>query len=187
MKQFFLVMFMFLIFIIGKEVEAHSYLKSSFPEHGSVIEENVQQLILNFDGGIEQNSKVDIVGSNHGEVEINQIVVESPILYVTLSAPLTTDDYEVKWVVIGDDGHPTSGNYHFSVFQPFVEEEKEEDVVEEEIVEEEIIERDVTESEETIEDVSPQPERSLNVLLIVAGLSLILAIGFLLYRKQGKK
>lgn len=185
MKRFFLVMFMFLIFIIGREVEAHSYLKSSFPEHGSVIEDHVEQLVLNFDGGIEQSSKVDIVASNHGEVEINQIVVEGPILYVTLSAPLITDDYEVKWVVIGDDGHPTSGNYHFSVIQPFVE-EKEEEVVEE-IVEEEVIERDVTESEETIEDVSPQPEQSLNVLLIVAGLSLILAIGFLLYRKQGKK
>lgn len=179
MKKVFLSFLLLLISVMMFQItaSAHSYLKSSYPEQTSTVNEEVQELQLNFEGGIEATSKVEIYDSNGGLVAIDEVIVVSPTITVHLNEPLVTDDYEVNWYIIGEDGHGTDGQYSFTIVKP-------------EKVAEEAVEELKEEQNPVVEDNSKDREvsnESGNFFLIMIPFVIIsVVVGtFFIYRKKG--
>ncbi|OIJ18988.1 hypothetical protein BKP45_14785 [Anaerobacillus alkalidiazotrophicus] len=186
-KQILLIFILFLpIFVFPNHKGAHSYLQSSFPEQGSVIEEGVSELELVFNAGIEKSSIVEIYGSKENSIAIKELIVESPTIYVTLEEALHTDDYEVRWAVIGDDGHPTDGVFHFSILLPVQEEVEDEKV--EEVEEAEQLDEVLNGENELREEESKNviaDKQSSNLPFIISLIVIGLAVFLFIYRRKG--
>lgn len=183
-------MFFFLISTYG---EAHSYLQQSYPSHGEVIENSIQDISLTFDAGIESSSVIEIFRSNGEEVPLQELIVDSPYIEATLVDPLATDDYKLNWLVIGDDGHPTEGTIEFSIILPQVEEGAKEKVTEQEEANE--TREDVVEERETNEDrndeiaeeqsiIENNQDQSLNILLIGILFIAIIVVLFVVSKRK---
>ena len=196
LKKVFISFFGILIFffLISTYVGAHSYLQQSYPSHGEVIENSVQDISLTFDAGIESSSVIEIFRSNGEEVPLQELIVDSPYIEVTLVDPLPTDDYKLNWLVIGDDGHPTEGTIEFSVILPEIDEEvageevteqEEANELGEEVVEERETDEgrndELTEGKTITEKNSGQ---SLNMLLIGILFIAIIVVLFVVSKRK---
>ncbi len=180
-------------FLISSYVGAHSYVQQSYPSHGEVIENSIQDISLRFDAGIESSSVIEIFRSNGEEVPLQELIVDSPYIEATLVNPLATDDYKLNWLVIGDDGHPTEGTIEFSVILPQVEEGAKEKVTEQEEANE--TGEDVVEERETNEDLNDEiaeeqtitennQDQSLNMLLIGILFIAIIVVLFVVSKRK---
>jgi copper resistance protein C len=186
-KRFCVFVFFISFLLLSVNVHAHSYIKSSFPESDAVTEDRIDQLVITFDSGIEPSAKIEIFNSNGEDVSISHLDVESPTIKVYLDSALETDDYQVNWHIIGEDGHATNGSYSISVIKPVIEEEivSEEKKIEEEAPEEEStaeISEGVTEDEVLVEDEA-KPKSKFYLIGILAIITIFLIV--LQRRKKG--
>ncbi|AST91139.1 hypothetical protein BC6307_07525 [Sutcliffiella cohnii] len=181
-----------LVLTMSKMVLAHSHFVGSNPSDGEVLTESLQEIVLEFDGNIEQGSYIDLATTAGETVEVQDHIIEENMLTGTLASPLENGDYDVNWSVISADGHPLEGSFSFTVNAPVAEPEVEE---QEEITEDpaetpettdEATDQDVAETEEEIAaDEANEGSSSMMIILIVL-LVAIIAGGFFFLAKKRK-
>ncbi|WP_157796502.1 copper resistance CopC family protein [Bacillus sp. FJAT-45037] len=178
--------------LLPSTVFAHSYVSESKPAADEVVSEAVEGLELFFNGGIEQFSTVTVLNENEEEVEIRDIIIDSPTMIVEFDQELPPGQYTVNWMAIGADTHQTEGAYSFTVDESVrqIENEKNE---QEEIAEDQQVEEmteEVVEDESMNEDGSENEEATsfsiIHIILLLGLLSVILyaVVWFTKRRKQ---
>lgn len=109
-----LITTLFLFFVFAQTTFAHTDIKMTTPSDGQIIEGNVNELTLVFETPIESKSIVTLTDENGEEIPLS-ISVNNDTMIAKIETPLENGTYEVKWNIIGEDGHPMSGSYLFMV------------------------------------------------------------------------
>lgn len=100
--------------IVPSVVSAHTSLSSSNPTEGQVVTENIEQITLNFATAIEELSTMELMREGK-KVALEEVKVENKQLIGKISDPLENDSYTILWKIVGEDGHPITGEVNFSV------------------------------------------------------------------------
>lgn len=117
MKKILLATWMF-VFATSTNAFAHTHLGSSTPEEGQVVTEQLSEITLNFEGKIEQSSSFELSNMEGQSISIEEITINEGIMTGTFANPLENGEYQVKWSIIGADGHLMEGEYSFTVNVP---------------------------------------------------------------------
>lgn len=174
---------------ISNSAFAHSHVTGTIPADGEVVTEEVNEIVLNFDGQIEQGSFIDVTTSEGQEVEIQEIIIGEGTLTGTVAEPLPNDEYEVNWNIISADGHPLEGGFSFTVNAPVpenVEEETDEPTEAAEPSTEDQEEAPTEEANEVEEANDAEEASSSTTVLLIVVLAVIAAGSFFFVRKRKK-
>ncbi|MGE6719362.1 copper resistance CopC family protein [Peribacillus frigoritolerans] len=123
-KLLFMLMCMFISISIPTIANAHTELSSSSPKEGEMVTEELDEIVLDFAGAIEELSTMKLMKDGE-EVSLSQVQVQDKKMVGTPSAPLENGSYIIDWTIAGEDGHPISGKVSFSVQIEDMHEEKE--------------------------------------------------------------
>ena len=162
-------------------VQGHSALTSSNPAEGESIEEPLEEIRLDFEGGIEQGSTMSIE-SEEDSPEFEDITVLEQAMVGTFSEALPNGTYTVVWEVISADGHPLEGEILFKVKADNAEEEPAAENVEEESVKPDVMEE--TEAQEAADTGEESGNNWLVTLLIGIAVILLLVSLYGLFVKK---
>ena len=181
-----------LVMCFSTSAFAHSHLHGSNPADGDVVTESLNEIVLEFDGQIEEGSFIEVTTTEGEAVEVQNIVIGEGTLTGTVAEPLANDDYQVNWSIISADGHPLEGEFAFTVDAEVPDATEEEDSAESEAVEEEDTEEpaetDVVEEEqptESTEQVTEEEDSSSSTIgIIIAVIVVIVIFGFFLLRRK---
>jgi copper resistance protein C len=189
MKRILILVIWGIIMITPSYALAHSYMSESSPADGEVVHEAIDELQLLFNAGIEQFSTVTVTKDGKEEIWVEDILIESPSMYVTLESPLEAGTYTVEWVAIGADTHQTEGSYSFSVDEAVVGEADSEEAPQGE-------EEQVAEDSEGMVDDSTVSERETEAvekeasffqpLIIIAAVAGVAFFILLARRRKGR-
>ncbi|MDF1508997.1 copper resistance protein CopC [Robertmurraya sp. DFI.2.37] len=183
MKRFFIALIAFLfVTSISNNAFAHSHLESSNPADGEVVTEALNEIVLDFDGGIEQGSFLEVTTTDGQAVELQDTLIDEDKLTAVAAETLTNGEYQVTWSVISADGHSLDGEFSFTVDAP--------EMVEEEVTEEdsgtETSEQSVDNEELDSTETSDEKESSSLTIVFVV-LAIVLVAGGLIYFTKRKK
>ncbi|MBD8070661.1 copper resistance protein CopC [Bacillus sp. PS06] len=180
-----------LALVISNSVFAHSHLQGSNPADGDVLTEPLTEIVLEFDGNIEQGSFIELTNGAGESVELQDTVIGDGTLTGIASEPLANEEYQVNWSIISADGHPLEGTFSFTVDAPVTEQAEEEEVTEEPAETPETVEEPVDEpeqptetQEETTADEVQEDSSSMPVILFVLLLIIIIAVIFFIMKKR---
>ncbi|WP_058308524.1 copper resistance CopC family protein [Gracilibacillus massiliensis] len=182
-----------LISPLAISVPALSHLEESNPSDGEEVMEQVEDIVLIFDGAIEEGSTLAIANTSGEAIDVQDTIIDESTLTATLSQPLPNDEYEVNWSIISTDGHPLEGNFMFTVNAPVTEETQEEEASEQsevETSEDETLEEettDTTESETSAAD-NEETESTDNMFFITLFIVVVIfaVVGMILMIKRRK-
>lgn len=104
-------------FLFSSLVEAHTPIEDSNPKDGEVITEELHEVSIIFGTKIEQTSKFDVLNSNGEMIEQANFTIQENVMKASFYEPLENGAYQVKWSIIGEDGHPIEGIIAFTVDQ----------------------------------------------------------------------
>lgn len=186
-----LILFSALLFL-PMTAHAHSVLESSTPAEGSVVDEPLEQVVLDFSAGIEQGSGMTMTMDGTA-VDFSEVAVMEDQLIGMPAQELEDGSYVVEYDVLSEDGHPIQGSLAFELQagEEAAQEEPAEEATQEEQAEEatdesEAEEAEATESEETQasdmeqassgESEAPSEDAGSSMTLIIAGIAIILLI-----------
>ncbi len=110
-----------LLFTFVSVTFAHTGLESSNPQNGEVINEELEQITLTFEGKVEQGSTFTLKNANGESITVNNITITENVLSGDLSSPLENGYYTVDWSLIGADGHLIEDSFAFTVDAPIAE------------------------------------------------------------------
>ncbi|MFD1851059.1 copper resistance CopC family protein [Oceanobacillus bengalensis] len=175
---------------------AHSHFHGSSPADGDVVTDPPHEIILEFNGQIEQGSFIDVTTTEGEAVEIQDIIIGEGTLTGTFAEPPVNDEYHVTWSIISADGHPLEGEFSFTVDAEVPESVEEGESAKTETIEEEDTEEpsviETVENEESMEsaeqpteDAEEEGSSSVLVIVIVA-LVAIVVVGIFLLSKRRK-
>jgi copper resistance protein C len=120
MKKLFLFTFIFFLAFVNSAL-AHTGLESSSPQNGDVINEELLQITLTFEGKVEQGSTFELQNSTGESIPVENFSLTGNQIVGNFSNPLENGEYLVIWNIIGADGHPIEGEFSFSVDVPVAE------------------------------------------------------------------
>ncbi len=187
-----------LLFTFVSAAFAHTGLKSSTPQNGEVINEELKQITLTFEGKIEQGSTFTVQNANGESIAVNNITITENVLSGDLSSPLENGEYTVDWSIIGADGHLIEDSFAFTVDVPIAETVEEptgtETPVEEETETEVNTQTETNVEENEVDQANPsenteaaQNEGNSYILPIIIGaLIVIIIISFVFLAKRKK-
>lgn len=199
MKRIFFAVALFLfITSITNSAFAHSHIEGSNPEDGEVVTEALQEIVLTFDGSVEEGSTVEVTTAEGQPIEVEEIAIDENTVTATIANSLSNGEYQVDWDIISADGHPLDGGFSFTMNAPEEEAADEEEAGDTaEADEEEVTEAptEATEDEETTEspeqstqdqDTDTEEGSSSIVIVLVVLLVIIVAGGVMYFIKKRK-
>ncbi|MGN7400740.1 copper resistance CopC family protein [Cytobacillus praedii] len=163
---------------------AHSHLGGSNPADGDVVSEPLNEIVLEFDGQIEQGSFIDVETTKGKEIKLEEIIIGEGTLTGTVAEPLPNDEYQVNWSIISADGHPLEGEFSFTVNVPASETVEEKPEKPSETTKPAEQPQEDKEQAASAEDVAKESS-SMTVILIVL-LVIIVVAGFYFLTKRKK-
>lgn len=170
---------------------AHSHIQGSNPADGDVVTEPLEEIVLEFDGGIEQGSFIEVTTTAGEAVEVQDIEIGEGTLTGTVAEPLANDEYQVNWSIISADGHPLEGEFTFTVDAEVPEAVEEEEQAETETVEdeepEEQAETETTQdgsATESAEQIDEGEGSSSTMIMVIVGLAILAIVGYILFMKR---
>ncbi len=174
-----------LFFTFVSATLAHTGLESSNPQNGEVINEELKQITLTFEGTIEQGSTFTLLNANGETITVDNMTIMENILTGDLSTPLENGDYTVDWSIIGEDGHLIEESFTFSVDAPVAEttEENTETEVHTQTNTEDYEENTANQTETVAES---DEETSFIFIIIIGVLILIMMVSFVFLLKRKK-
>lgn len=183
------ILVIFTLLILPQDVYAHSHVTESSPKDGEEVD-NITEIILTFNAGIEQVSTVSVYDDSGTEINVQEIVVNSPVLTASFNQPLEPGVYDVHWNALGEDTHQTEGSFSFTVNdqEPTVDELVESDQTEEqtgEPVNEDEQENSVGEGQTEDAQEKQSPVRLFAPFLIASFVAAIIILA--LYVKGNRK
>lgn len=191
MKKIFFLSFIFLLACTSNAF-AHTTLESSTPQDGEVIQEELKQIILTFGTKIEQGSEFTLQNSNGESIPVENISISENQLLGDITTPLDNGDYQVKWNIIGADGHVMEGDISFTYDLPVAETTEEQNTVEQSTEETEpqttIDENETsTVNEGNQAEVEDDASTSSNAVPIIIGVLIVIVIASFLFMMKRKK
>lgn len=102
----------------GQFAQAHAYPAHQTPGAGATVTGAQQQVVIDFDDGLEPAFSSITVTDAHGHAVTQAKSVVDPSNSKRMSValnPLTPGVYTVAWVAVALDGHRTQGHYAFTV------------------------------------------------------------------------
>lgn len=184
MKKRFLLIAIMLNFFLVDNVIAHTGLKSSVPNNEENVEDEIKQIILNFDTKIELTSTLEVEDATGELVKLESVDLTDNKMVANLLNPLENGEYLVNWKIVGADGHPIEGNYSFTVALPINEETIDQDA---EVQPQQKPEVDNSETErELITEKSQNSLPPYAIPAILGTLILALVVSFLIIMKRKK-
>jgi copper resistance protein C len=115
LKSIFNIVIALSILLIPNSVLAHSGLKNSVPEANSTLTDDTKEIMLTFEGNIEETSSMEIRDESGKEFEWESISIKGETITGELLSPLPKGKVFVTYNVIGVDGHPIKGDFSFVV------------------------------------------------------------------------
>lgn len=191
MKKLMIVMFCVLM-IIPSVVSAHTSLSSSNPTEGQVVTENLEQITLDFATTIEELSTMELVKDGK-KVAFEEIKVENKQLIGRISGPLDNGSYTILWKIVGEDGHPITGEINFSVQTDENESEtspatpEENQGTQDQNSQSNQTEQNSVEQNNASDTVEQADSNSSSTLLVIIAVSLVVIFGIVLLLFTGKK
>ncbi|KOS67795.1 hypothetical protein AEA09_03970 [Lysinibacillus contaminans] len=169
-----------LVMSLSNSAFAHSHLGGSNPADGDVITEPLNEIVLNFDGQIEQGSFIDVTTTSGQAIELQEIIIGEGTLTGTIAEPLPNNEYQVNWSIISTDGHPLEGDFSFTVNVPVSES------VEKETEEPSEVTNTVEETKEAASADEEKDSSSFTTIILILLLVIIVAGGFFFFTKRKK-
>ncbi len=96
-------------------IEAHSVLENSTPKDGATLEEPVERIKLSFNTKIEKGSTLYVLNQQGESIEPNSVTVKGNTLEASFKENLASGTYQVKWKILGADGHLIEKQYSFTI------------------------------------------------------------------------
>lgn len=176
-----------ILFAFINAVSAHTHVKSTSPQNGEVIKEQLKEITITFEGKIEEGSTFTVKNANGQSVEVNNITVNENIIKGQLSNPLENGEYKVDWIAISEDGHQMEESFSFAVDAPVTDTKEENDKDNEVTTQTNATENNVDQQNSSVNSESEQNEENSFILPVIIGiLFLIFIIGFVLISKRKK-
>ncbi|HEX6938268.1 MAG TPA: copper resistance protein CopC [Longimicrobiales bacterium] len=104
---------------LAADAAAHEVLKRSVPANGARLDAAPRELRLTFGRAVEPAlTRVELIGPTGAAVELTAPVRAADsanVVTVAVVGPLMAGDYTVRWRVVGADGHPVQGQFHFAI------------------------------------------------------------------------
>lgn len=169
-----------LVMSLSNSAFAHSHLGGSNPADGDVITEPLNEIVLNFDGQIEQGSFIDVTTTSGQAIELKETIIGEGTLTGTVAEPLPNDEYQVNWSIISKDGHPLEGNFSFTVNAPVSE------TVEKETEEQSETTNAVEETTEAPSADKEEKESSSTTVILIVVFVILVAGGFFFLTRRKK-
>lgn len=169
---------------ISTSAFAHSHLEGSNPADGDIVTEPLNEIVLEFDGQIEQGSFIDVQTTKGQAIELQEIIIGDGTLTGTVAEPLPNDEYQVNWSIISADGHPLEGEFSFTVNASVPE--SVEEVTEEPSETTESAEQSTEDQENVATADEVEKESSSMTVILIVLLIVIVAGGFFLLTKRKK-
>jgi copper resistance protein C len=113
-KILFPAISMLFFLLLPALVSAHTNLKSSNPSEGQVVKEDFSEILLEFEGDIEELSTMKLLKDGQ-EIPLDQIQIMGQQMIGELSQPLEDGSYLIQWNIAGEDSHPIEGTITFKV------------------------------------------------------------------------
>lgn len=108
----------FLVLFAPLSASAHDALTASSPEADSTVDVLPAEITLTFSADLitgEGATEVQVTDAAGTPVTDGAAVTEGPTVTQPLVAEAEAGTYHVVWKVVSSDGHPTSGEYFFTV------------------------------------------------------------------------
>ena len=163
---------------------AHSHLEGSNPADGEIVTEPLNEIVLEFDGQIEQGSFIDVKTTKGQAIELQETIIGDGALTGTVAEPLPNDEYQVNWSIISADGHPLEGEFSFTVNASVPE--SVEEITEEPSEATESAEQSTEKQEDVASADEVEKESSSMPVILIVLLIVIVVGGFLLLTKRKK-
>ncbi|TYR81693.1 copper resistance protein CopC [Priestia megaterium] len=183
MKKVLGFLFAFLLMIPTVSL-AHTHVQTTVPEDGAIVSEPLTEIKLSFETHIEEVSTMTVTKDGE-EVTLDSQQVNGHDLIGTSEKPLPNGQYEVKWDIVGEDGHVMKDSVAFEVSVP----EQADTSGDEETTNEEAQDKNPVADEETATPDNEAENETTNssffVIMIVAVLAVALALIFIFRKKKG--
>jgi len=183
----FTFIFLFMLTTVTTQAFAHTHLLSSNPKDGSIISEELNEIVLTFDTAIEQTSSFELQDSNGDTITVEDITVSQDSMSGTVSEPLANDDYTVYWENIGADGHAMQGEFSFTVDVPVTAPEEDQDATKSDTEStdgEESNETDTPDVETDSTDVQEEESSNTLMFVIISVIIMVIAAIIVIRRKN---
>ncbi|MFD0049746.1 copper resistance protein CopC [Actinomycetes bacterium NPDC127524] len=165
-----------LFLMVPVAASAHTGLESSNPAKGQVITSELKKISLVFESKVENLSTMKVM---KGEVEVPvSVKVNDSNMTGVLSKPLESGSYKIMWKIVGEDGHPISGEIPFTVNVKKDTEKK--------LTVKKTTEKTAEQEKKAVSDNSKPEEKSSSSTVFMIVLGLILIAGILLLFKKKK-
>ncbi|WP_170289803.1 copper resistance CopC family protein [Cytobacillus depressus] len=171
---------------ISTSAFAHSHLEGSNPADGDIVTEPLKEIVLEFDGKIEQGSYIDVKTTEGKEIQLQEITIGEGTLTGTVAEPLPNDEYQVNWSIISADGHPIEGEFSFTVNAPVPESVEEGTEKPSETTESPKQSAEDQEKVASVDEVQKESSSSSMTVILIVLLVIIVAGGFFLLTKRKK-
>ncbi len=102
-------------------VAAHAVLEKAAPEPGAVIEDELEEVRLEFSEGVKDPQITLLPQCEDCGDELYELAIEQPeanVVIGKIDAGMVKADYNVLWSVNSLDDHPISGTYSFTYEGP---------------------------------------------------------------------
>jgi copper resistance protein C len=180
MKKLLLLLIGVLV-MLPSIASAHTELTASNPTNGQVVKEDLKEIVLTYEGKIESLSTMTLVKDGK-DIALVSVTPNENQLIGTLSAPLETGSYTIKWSIAGEDGHPLSGEIPFTV-QKEVKEEPKAETKQPDTPKKEEPKKENSNQVKTNKESTNSPSNMKNIVISVVVLILIIGV-FLLFRRK---
>lgn len=136
-----LSLFLFIL-LLPMYVNAHAYLKDSYPTHESSLDYSPVEIVAHFSESINTNLSKLTLKDEDGNIIVAEQVSENNLEMKLLLPTLENGVYTVYWQILAKDTHVTEGSFRFTIDAPVevIEPEPEETPTIDEVTEEEVLE-----------------------------------------------
>ena len=120
MKRWWMYALVAVLLFVPQGVFAHTKLAESTPADGATLEAAPAEVVLVFDGELNEAATVSVTNSggeivDAGDGGLDLADVDRKTLRVSLQDDLPADSYTVSWTIVGEDGHEVSESIAFTV------------------------------------------------------------------------
>ena len=185
LKKIILILSLLITFPII--TSAHTTVSQSTPETDEVVTEQLNEIIVEFAGEIENKGTLTLVKGTE-EIKIDSLTFAPQQMKGALTTPLKNGSYQLIWKTASKDGHILDGEIPFTVNIPEAEEKALEDPPQSEpennIEENELQVEDNTDVKKENETVKTNSSTISTVAVIVLVILLAFGIWILLRKKR---
>ncbi len=181
-----LLLFIGFFVMVPSLASAHTELTSSNPSAGQVVKEDLNEIVLTYEGKIESLSTMKLLKDGQ-EIAFASAGPKDNQLSGTLSSPLEDGAYTINWSIAGEDGHLLTGEIPFTVQKEVTSDQQAE--TKEPVTKEPVITKEETKNQKPKQEKgnNQTTASSVNPTIITVVVLLVVVIGLLMLFRRKRK